>query len=548
MARAARIVAVCAAAALASLTAAPAQADDVVRPKSMDQPPAGYRLTGRQAEQIADRSPTAIRARRSAPGVFDNVFEKSGSRWQVSYYRTRGKQTKEIAQVYVSDVTGKVTEAWTGPQVAWTMARGYPGAFGRKVNSPYVWIALTLLFIAPFVDPRRLLRMRHLDLAVLMAFGVSVAFFNDANIDASVPIAYPLMLYLLGRMLWIGLRRSRRRDPLRLLVPASWLVVGLLFLVGFRIGLNVADSNVIDVGYAGVIGADRLADGDKLWGAFPKDNEHGDTYGPVTYAAYVPFEQVLPWSGRWDDLPAAHAAAIAFDLLCLGLLFLIGRRMRGPTLGLVFAYAWAANPFTLYALDCNVNDALVAALVLGAIAAASSPAGRGALVALAGMAKFAPLALAPLFATYSRGALRFVLGGALALAPCLLLVLGYGGLHDFYDRTLGFQASRGSPFSIWGLYGWDTAQAVVQAGGVLLAVAVAFLPRRRDLVGLSALAAAVLIALQLGVTHWFYLYIVWFLGPLLIALLGDDEPAERHAPPTYAEQLARLPAPAVAWR
>jgi hypothetical protein len=539
MARAARIVAVCAAAALASLTAAPAQADDLVRPKSMDQPPAGYRLTGRQAEQIADRSPTAIRARRSDSGVFDNVFEKSGSRWQVSYYRTRGKETKEIAQIYVSDVTGRVTEAWTGPQVAWTMARGYPGAFGRKVNSPYVWIALTLLFIAPFVDPRRLRRMRHLDLAVLMAFGVSVAFFNDANIDASVPIAYPLMLYLLGRMLWIGLRRGRRRDPLRLLVPASWLVVGLLFLVGFRIGLNVADSNVIDVGYAGVIGADRLADGDKLWGAFPKDNEHGDTYGPVTYAAYVPFEQVLPWSGRWDDLPAAHAAAVAFDLLCLGLLFLIGRRMRGPTLGLVLAYAWAANPFTLYALDCNVNDALVAALVLGAIAAASSPAGRGAFIALAGMAKFAPLALAPLFATYSRGALRFVLGGALALAPCLLLVLGYGGLHDFYDRTLGFQASRGSPFSIWGLYGWDKAQAVVQAGAVLLAVAVAFLPRRRDLIGLSALAAAVLIALQLGVTHWFYLYIVWFLPLVLVALLGRGLEDRNPPPPTPAPEPAR---------
>ena len=548
MARAARIAAVCAAAALVLLSAAPAHADDLVRPKSMDRPPVGYRLTGSQAEAIANRTPTAIHALRSARGVYDNVFEKSGSRWQVSYYVTRGKDTKEIAQIYVSDATGKVTEAWTGPQVAWTMARGYPGAFGRKVNSPFVWIALTLLFIAPFVDPRRLLRMRHLDLAVLMAFGISVAFFNDANIDVSVPLAYPLMLYLLGRMLWIGLRRSRRRDPLRLLIPAPWLVVGLLFLVGFRIGLNVADSNVIDVGYAGVIGADRLADGDKLWGAFPKDNEHGDTYGPVTYAAYVPFEQVLPWSGRWDDLPAAHAAAITFDLLCLGLLFLIGRRMRGPTLGLALAYAWAANPFTLYALDCNVNDALVAALVLGAIAAASSPAGRGALIALAGMAKFAPLALAPLFATQSRGVLRFVLGGAIALVPCLLLVLGYGGLHEFYDRTLAFQASRGSPFSVWGLYGWTTAQAVVQAAGVLLAVAVAFVPRRRDLVGLSALSAAVLIGLQLGVTHWFYLYMVWFLGPLLIALLADADPPERHGPPTYAEQLAQLPAPAVAWR
>ena len=195
--------------------------------------------------------------------------------------------------------------------------------------------------------------------------------------------------------------------------------------------------------------------GKPLYGGFPRPTtSHGDTYGPARPTrAYVPFEQALPWSGSWDDLPAAHAAAIAFDLLCLGLLFLIGRRMRGPTLGLVLAYAWAANPFTLYVMDCNANDALVGGLVLGAILAASSPAGRGALIALAGMAKFAPLALAPLFATYTRGAWRFVLGGAAALVPCLLLVLGYGGLHEFYDRTLGFQASRGSPFSIWGSTG-----------------------------------------------------------------------------------------------
>jgi hypothetical protein len=545
---AARIAAAIVAFALTFAAAASAHANDLVRPKRLDVAPPGYRMTPNPATAVADRVPKVIAVRRSYPESFSNVFEKSGSRWQVSYYVTRGGQSKEIAQIYVSDDSGRVTEAWTGPQVAWTMARGYPGAFGRKVNSPFVWIALTLLFIVPFVDRRRLLRMRHLDLAMLMAFGISVAFFNDANIDVSVPLSYPPMIYLLLRMLWIGLRRDRPRDPLRLLVPASWLVIGLLFLVGFRIGLNVADSNVIDVGYAGVIGADRLADGDKLYGGFPKDNEHGDTYGPVTYAAYVPFEQVLPWSGRWDDLPAAHAAAVTFDLLCMALLFLIGRRMRGPTLGLALAYAWAANPFTLYALDCNVNDGLVAALVLAAIATASSPGARGGFIALAGMAKFAPLALAPLFATYSRGTLRFVLGGALALLPCLLVVLHYGGLHTFYDRTLGFQSSRGSPFSVWGLYGWKTAQTAVQVAAVLLAVAVAFLPRRRDLVGLCALAAAVLIALQLGVTHWFYLYIVWFLGPALIAFLGDAEPAEQRRPPSYVEQLGRLPAPAVAWR
>ncbi len=548
MARAARIAAACAAAALVLLPAAPARADDVVRPPRLDKPPQGYRLTGNQATAIADRSPKVIAMRRKHPGAFSNVFEKSGLRWQVSYYE-RDKPDKEVAQVYISDDTGRITEAWTGPQVAWTMARGYPGAFGRKVNSPWVWIPLTLLFVVPFVDPRRPFRIRHLDLLVLAGFGVSVAFFNDANIDVSVPLAYPLLLYLLGRMLWIGLRRGRPPDLLRPLVPISWLLVGLLFLVGFRIGLNVASSNVIDVGYAGVIGANRIVHGEQLWGNFPKDNEHGDTYGPVNYVAYIPFERVLPWSGKWDDLPAAHAASIAFDLLCLGLIFLVGWRLRGPPTGITLAYAWAANPFTLYAMNCNVNDALVGGLVLGAIAAAASPAGRGALIGLAGMAKFAPLGLAPLFATHTRGgALRFALGLAAALVPCVVIALAYGGLHEFYDRTLGFQASRGSPFSVWGLYGWTAPQAVVQAAAAIFAVAVAFVPRRRDVVGLAALSAAVLIALQLGVTHWFYLYLVWFLGPVLIAMLADGAPERGDEPQSYVEELGRLPAPAVAWR
>ena len=69
------------------------------------------------------------------------------------------------------------------------MARGYSGAFGRKVNSPWVWIPLSVLFLAPFCSLRRRPGMLQLDLLALVAFGVSVAYFNDANIDASVPIA-----------------------------------------------------------------------------------------------------------------------------------------------------------------------------------------------------------------------------------------------------------------------------------------------------------------------------------------------------------------------
>ena len=156
----------------------------------------------------------------------------------------------EIAQVYIQDSSGRVLEKWTGFQVAWTMARGYPGAFGRKSNSLYLWLALSVLFVVPFIDPRRPLRMRHLDLFALSFFSVSLAFFNHANIGMSVPLNYPPLIYLLCRMLWMA-RRGTRLEPLRLLIPASWLAVATVFLVGFRVGLNVTDSNVIDVGYAG---------------------------------------------------------------------------------------------------------------------------------------------------------------------------------------------------------------------------------------------------------------------------------------------------------
>ena len=529
------------------LLAAPAGAQELTTPSQLGEPPDGRERSSREVLRIADRLEVVRDERAEFPGSTRKAFMKGTDRWQVSYYaRTPpGERQHEIAQVLVDDRTGAVLEAWTDYKVAWTMARGYDGAFGRKVNSPWVWIPLAVLFVIPFVDPRRPRRLLHLDLLVLSAFSVSLAFFNRAEIDTSVPIVYPLLAYLLARMLWVGLRRrgaaERARRPLPLLVPVAWLGVAVVFLLGFRIGLNLTSSNVIDVGYAGVIGADRIADGTELYGDFPADNEHGDTYGPANYLAYLPFEQALPWSGRWDDLPAAHGAAIAFDLLACLLCFLVGRRIRGPGLGVVLAYAWVTFPFTLYAANSNANDALVAVLVLAALWAATSAPARGALLGFAGLTKFAPLALAPLFAlhrakeggrvrTVALFSLTFVAAGALAFLP---LALGGGSLERFWDATLGFQNERGSPFSVWGLYeaGWlDTAQRVVQGAAVAGAVLLALVPRRRDVVGLAALSAAILIALQLGITHWFYLYIPWFFPLVMIALVGRYADPGRPAP------------------
>ena len=532
--------------------AAPAAAQDLKFPPSQTKPPSGYKRTAREVIRIADRQQKVIDEKRKRGPLQPTAYTKGPGRWQVSYFQGR----VERVQLLIDDQTGWVLEAWTGPQVAWRMARGEPGAFAGKLNAPYVWIPLCVLFFAPFFDWRRPFRLLHLDLLVLIGFGASHFFFNRGDISTSVPLAYPVLLYLLARMVWIGFRPRERLQRLVPRVPVLWLGLALVFLVGFRVALNVVDSSVIDVGYAGVIGADRITHGRGLYeGNFPKDNEHGDTYGPVNYLAYVPFEQAFPFKGKWNDLPAAHAAAIAFDALTMLGLIVLGRRLRaGPGgwgLGVTLAYAWAAYPYTLFALDCNTNDAFVAMVCVWALVALRSAPGRGLLIGLGAAAKFAPLALAPLFATAGsrhrwRGALVMSLVVAAVLVAAFAPFVPHGGVRAIYDRTLGYQAGRGSPFSIWGQHaGLADLWTAMKALAVAFAVAVAFVPRRKTPVQVAALGAAVLIALQLVVSHWFYLYIVWFTPFVLVALFAlhrERAPVEEGA----MEEAHPQPAVAVA--
>ena len=157
-----------------------------------------------------------------------------------------------------------------------------------------------------------------------------------------MPLVYPLLAYLAVRMLMAGFRPRERSERLVPRLPVRWMAIGLVLLVAFRVGLNLADSNVVDVGYASVVGADRIAHGEELYVA---NDVHGDTYGPVNYVAYVPFELAFPWDGTWDSVPAAHAAAITFDLLTIVGLMLLGTTLRpgrgGRHLGLALAFRLA---------------------------------------------------------------------------------------------------------------------------------------------------------------------------------------------------------------
>jgi hypothetical protein len=529
------------AAVLVAAGAPSAYAADPERPSSETTPPRFFQHSAREVERIAARADKVREARRDGP-LHATAYTKGVGRWQVSFFRGRD----EVVQVQLDDRSGVVLEQWSGDQVAWTMARGYPGAFGRKLNAPYVWIPLCVLFLAPFIDVRRPLRLLHLDLLVMLGFGVSHVFFNRGEIGVSTPLVYPVLLYLLARVLFAGFRPRRNAGPLVPHAPLTLLVIGLVFLTAFRIGLNLADSNVIDVGYAGVVGADRIADGHQLYGeGFSTDVERGDTYGPVNYLLYVPFEQALPWSGRWDALPAAHGAAISFDLLVIGGLLLLGRRLRfgpdGSALGVALAYAWVAYPYTAFALESNSNDAVVALGCVAALLAASlareyaSGLAMGVALGLASAAKFVTLALAPLFSR--REPIVFGIALLLVIVATVAPFVPDGGLRELYDRTVGYQASRPSPFSIWGQVdsiGW--LQTIVKVAAAGLALLVAFVPRRIDLRQAAALGAGVLIAIQLAVTHWFYLYVVWLVPFLLVALFAAHARAFREPAADRAEE------------
>jgi len=518
---------------LAQTAPAHAQQDalvpESVAPPSQTKPPPGFGISARQAQAVAGRVPEVRQERADHPSLepmvsidtmadepsFDVMFVTPGVESQY------GSDIR--VDVIVSGLTGEVLEVWTGPQAATPLARGEQPSIGRSLNRPYVWLPLAAIFLLAFFDPRRPLRLLHLDLLVLLAFGLSQLYFNQGRIELAMPLVYPLLGYLLVRTLLAGFRPRERFERLVPRLPVRWMAVGLVLLVAFRVGLNLADSTVVDVGYASVVGADRIVHGEDLYVA---NEVHGDTYGPVNYLAYIPFETLLPWSGSWDSVPAAHATAIAFDLLTIVGLMLLGATLRrgpaGRRLGLALSFAWAAYPFSLLALQENTNDLLIAALLVLSLAALRSPPGRGALLGLAAAAKFAPLALAPLLATGTgeqRGRSWAGFGVAFA-AVCVAATLPFvpdGGLRELYDTTIGFQLGRGSPFSVWALHpSLDWLQTALKLGAAGLAAALAFVPRRRDARQVVALAAAVMIAVQLPATHWFYFYLTW-IAPLVLA-------------------------------
>ena len=235
-------------------------------------------VSGAQATAIAARLPLVRSEERTHPGAFSQVSSVVAGQWQVAFY----SRNQEFVQVIVSVPDGRVLGQYTGFQVAWTMARGYPGAFGRHLDALYIWLPLCLLFLAPFFDWRRPARMLNLDLLVLTSLSISLAFFNHADIYQSVPLSYPPLLYLMARLLWLARPGAPRPPPLRLNFGSR--------LAGARAGVpdrlpDRPERRRLERHRRRLRerrrGPEGAFNGTALYGQFPSSIGRGDTYGPV---------------------------------------------------------------------------------------------------------------------------------------------------------------------------------------------------------------------------------------------------------------------------
>ena len=438
----------------------------------------------------------------------------------------------------------------------------------------HFWVVLPFcgLFLLPLIDFGHLRRMLHLDLLVLLSFVIALGSWSHARTWPMLFVYAPLA-YLSVRMVRIACvgrhdSPSRSVRPLALSLPRSWLIAGIVVLIGVHASWALDSQVSSDVGPGSVQGAQQILHGRPLYGVDEAllsnlgYDPHYDTYGPVDYESYVPF------AGVTTGETAARLAALFFDLLTAALLFALGRHVRGPTVGVVLAYAWLAFPFTLYTDGLAANDSMVTAALVGTLLLARSPLRRGAMAAVLAWTKLTPLALVPVLAGYNSSGRQdrrrqlLAFGGAFVLASAVVFVpaLTHSSPGEFVTRTFGFQISRNPGYSIWerldggaplGAVSWLKTVSGV-AHGLLIAltggfaVALLWLPKRQDVIGLAGASAAVLLAVLACDGYYSFTYILWFAPLVLVALVlagGESEDRRIVGAPAQAMTVSSFASP-----
>lgn len=409
--------------------------------------------------------------------------------------------------------------------------------YGARISHELpVLLAMFGLFIAAtLVLPLR--HVRNLEVLALASFGLGVVLLDRRELEAFTLLAVPPLVFLAIRCAWVAFRPApaapsvplltsivardedgSRRRLLRLAVAAAALVYLMVC---------VSSNRVVDVGYASMAGATDLLHGVLPYGHLPSDVVHGDTYPLLAYASYVPLALLGPVRDAWDSLDGAlWLAAGATVVTAVALARGAG---GGPGEGTRLAFAWLVFPPLLVTASSGTNDLILAAL-LALVLLATRRHGVLAVILLvvAAWVKVLPVLLLPLWLARLRGReLRLALAGTVAVSLAnvgVLVALGGPRGVGAMLHGIAFQWQRQSLHTLWSWIHVPGGQVVVQAATLgLLAAGTVAVRRRPTLAGdparLAALAAAVLIGLQLGANYWAYLYLSWLFPCVAWALL-----------------------------
>jgi hypothetical protein len=380
-----------------------------------------------------------------------------------------------------------------------------------------LWITV-LVALAVGFDFSRGRSSRNLDLILALALGLVLfdvmRFFSIRLdpvhwrlLDAVYTVVVALNLALLVRALWRA-AGAGAETPWRPNLRGRPLAAVAVLLAA----LNVAAALVRapdDAGYFINLGAQRLRERGRLpYGDPLLTNTPGAAYGPVLYAAHVPFQFLIephspnPVSGPnplkegatyfLPPLLATKLCTITFHLAGLLALFVVGRRLTSePDVGWALVALYCGSAFVMGIGGGKesiggmtfISHIAPAASTLVAFACLPWPAASGAMLAVSAGVGFYPAFMLPAwFAFFWRNrvhAIRFGVGFAVAATiicgSTWLLSRPADGrgrigtiLHDTFGHHTDPQGYGRSPYGFWGqregIRGWMTTPLVGESG------------------------------------------------------------------------------------
>jgi hypothetical protein len=415
----------------------------------------------------------------------------------------------------------------------------FPGANAFEdswLNHPAFWIALTAGLAIALFPVQRPSRHQAGDLAALaLLHACAGAYFLFAPREWAYPGSILLIFVVaFAAMLWLAYRclRSARGSGAQLATlggtrfPVWAIASACLVLSVMRSAALIIEPVIFDVSLASVSGAQFLQEFGAVYGRLEDSAvvTDGDTYGPWVYVMYSLFlsagESLDPVS-QFRVVPAA--ASLVGDLATTIILYFAGRRWGGPRAGWTAALLWLSLAPTSIALISSSNDWVVSVPMALTALWVQKPGARGAALAFAAWAKFAPMAAALALARHrderwNRQTLRYVAGLFLVSGLSFAIAVHQpDGVARFVEATFGSQADRDPVNSIPGMLGWPDWIFTVLAAVAVVATVAPFLTKRvPGAIGTLACATYAIIVVQLAIRAWWFTYILWFLPTLLI--------------------------------